>query len=129
MTYPIYKQIAILVEAIKNCNEKDNSEWAKEHKNYIEKIVKNQMPSGAGFDSGTRFNFDESTPDKLVFNTSFHHMDENGCYSGWTDHKVVVKPSLSRNFDLKISGRNYKDIKEYIADIFDDTLNKVAEVK
>ena len=50
-------------------------------------------------------------------------MTEHGYYDGWTEHDVIVTPSLrSPGFSLRITGRNRRDIKEYIADAFHDAL-------
>jgi hypothetical protein len=80
------------------------------------------MPSGSGFDSGTTLDLDASHADKLVFQTSFHHMDENGYYDGWTEHTVTVTPSLRDRYHIRISGRNRNDIKEMIHQSFDVAL-------
>lgn len=73
-------------------------------------------PSGSGFDSGTTLG-DKSTPKKLIFNTSYHHMDDDGFYIGWTHHKVIITPSFD-GMDIKVTGKNYNDIKDYIGDVF-----------
>jgi hypothetical protein len=77
-----------------------------------------QMPSGSGFDSGTQFDYDKSTPEKLVFHTTFHHMNENGMYDGWTEHTVTVTPSFVLGYHVKITGRNKNNIIEYINECF-----------
>ena len=84
----------------------------------IEKFVKDRFPSGSGFDSGTKIDLEKSTGEKLVFTTSFHHMDDNGSYCGWSDHTVTTRPSFVTGFSMKISGPNTRDIKDYIGDTF-----------
>ena len=81
------------------------------------------LPSGSGFDNGSTFNVEKSTSEKLVFNTSFHHMNSNGYYTQWTDHTVTVTPSFY-GLNIKVSGRNHNDIKDYIAECFDNILNE-----
>ena len=81
------------------------------------------LPSGSGFDNGSTFNVEKSTSEKLVFNTSFHHMCEHGYYTRWTDHTVTVTPSFY-GLNIKVSGRNHNDIKDYIAECFDNILNE-----
>lgn len=81
------------------------------------------LPSGSGFDNGSTFNVEKSTSEKLVFNTSFHHMSEHGYYTQWTDHTVTVTPSFY-GLNIKVSGRNHNDIKDYIAECFDNILNE-----
>lgn len=83
----------------------------------LQKIVKERMPSGSGFDVGTKIDEDKSRPDRLVFDTEFHHMNEAG-YDGWTQHTVSVKPSFVFGLDITISGRDRNEIKDYIHESF-----------
>jgi hypothetical protein len=86
-------------------------------------LVKDYLPSGSGFDAGTTLDEGASSPDKLVFDTSFHHMDEHGGYDGWTEHKVIVTPSLAHGCDLRVTGRDRNDIKSYIGETFAHALD------
>ena len=79
-------------------------------------------PSGSGFDNGTTVELGRNGT--LLFNTSFHHMNDGGYYDGWTEHTVRVKPTLAWSFDLTVSGRNRNDIKDYIAEVFDTWLRE-----
>ena len=77
------------------------------------------LPSGSGFDSGTQIDSDSTGGKKIVFFTEFHHMDEAGSYDGWTDHKVIVTPTLScSKFDIEVTGEDRNEIHEYIASEF-----------
>ena len=122
----LYRELASLVRARLNCEISGNKEWFEKHEARIEELVKNYMPSGSGFDCGTKIDLDKSTPEKLVFYTDFHHMNE-GYYDGWTEHRITVRPSLAFGFTLTISGRNRNEIKDYIHQVFDCALNE--EVK
>lgn len=117
MTRPLYQIIAHLLQAIEYCNKNNNHEWAEQHRANIVELVEAHMPSGSGFDAGFSLMFSESTPEKLMFKTEFHHMDENGYYTGWTHHVVTVKPSLVHEFTITISGRNTNNIKAYISEL------------
>jgi len=88
--------------------------------------VMDTAPSGSGIDDGTKLD-DTSTANKLVFNTGFHHMNENGYYDGWTDHQVIVTPSLAYGFDMRITGRDRNDIKDYLYEVYDCWLR--SEIK
>jgi hypothetical protein len=123
MSKQLFQEIARTILAMEHCVKYNNIEWLDKHKARILQLVKDHMPSGSGFDSGTDFDFDASTYEKLVFHTSFHHMDDNGMYDGWTEHTVTVKPSLAFGFTLHISGQNRNDIKDYMQDVFHDALN------
>ena len=115
----LYREIASLVQAIKNCQEQDNVEWEIKHTERLNDLAHN-LPHGSGFDNGTTLNHDKSGPGKLVFETSFHHMNDAG-YDGWTDHTVVVTPSFD-GIDLRITGRDRNDIKDYIHEVFHNAL-------
>jgi hypothetical protein len=97
-----------------------NMEWQSNHTEEIERLVKEYLPSGSGIDSGNKFDFDDSTGEKLVFNSSFHVMNENGCYDGWIDYQVVVKGDLQFDIDMKIKGRfgDNQDLKDYLYDTY-----------
>lgn len=130
MKKPLYKRIAELVMAMDNGNLSPNPVWYNKHKENLLQLVANYMPSGAGFDSGTHFLFESSTSEKLVFHTSFHHMDDNGSYSGWTDHIITVKGSLVYDFAMHVSGHKSfvtNDFKDYIYEVFDAALRTEVE--
>ncbi len=118
MKKPLYSTLASLVQARLNCIKANNSEWLIKHEQAACELVKSHMPSGSGIDCGTKLDIDRSNGDKLVFTFSFHHMNENDMYDGWTDHTAIVTPSLAFGFDLMITGRDRNRIKEYLHDIF-----------
>ena len=81
-----------------------------------QKRITDCFPSGSGFDAGTKLiSADDS---RIVFETSFHHMDENGFYDGWTEHRVTVRASLMHDFIVDVAGKNRNGIKDYIAEQF-----------
>jgi hypothetical protein len=122
----IYSKIAMLVSARIQCEKTGNTEWFNNHTERISEMVSENLPSGSGFDLGTTLDLNLSTADHLVFYTSFHHMYV-GMYDGWTEHMVTVTPSLANGFNLRITGRNRNDIKEYIGQLFTETLNQEME--
>jgi hypothetical protein len=124
---PLYHVLANKIVAMANCREMGNEEWLSRHRDEAEQLVRDMMPSGSGIDSGTTLDFDASKPDKLVFDTSFHHMNDGGMYDGWTEHTVIVTPSLSSGFDVRITGRNRNEIKDYLADIYHEALRQNVE--
>jgi hypothetical protein len=121
-----YAAIAAKTLAIDNCIKVANWEWKERHEEAIQEIMQ-LAPSGGGIDMGTQFLASESTPNRLVFQAAFHHMDEVGGYDGWTDHKIIVTPSLWNEFDVRITGRNRNEIKEYLGEIFSAWLGEEAE--
>jgi hypothetical protein len=118
-----YQRIAQLLDARQHCKESKNTEWFDKHTDSIEEIVKNNLPSGSGLDAGVVLDFETSNPEKIVLLTSYHHMNENGFYNGWSDHKVIVTPSLAFGMNIKITGENRNDIKDFLFDVFEHDLN------
>lgn len=124
MKRTIVSELASAIQARENCAKSGNDEWLAKHWDRAEQLVKDWMPSGSGIDNGTTLDPD-STPDRLVFNTSYHHMDEGGGYAGWTEHQVIVTPSLSSGFELRITGKDRNQIKDYLYDVFDAALRQM----
>lgn len=120
---PIYRAISSALAARINCEKNGNTEWHAKHAEKIKSLVKEHAPSGSGFDAGTKFDFDASTPEKLVFTTAYHHMHESGMYDGWTEHRVTVRPSLMYGYNLTISGRDRNGFKEYAHEVFSHFLS------
>jgi hypothetical protein len=124
---PLYQILANSLQAMRNCQETNNIEWRDRHEDTIIKLVERYLPSGSGFDNGTKFDFDRSNPNRLVFTTSFHHMNENGYYDGWTEHTVIITPSLVSGFESRITGRDRNEIKDYIGETFHHALGQDVE--
>ncbi len=123
----IFQTISQTLQARNNCLTK-NPEWFDRHHDRIMAIVRNG-PNGSGFDVGTQLDFTTSQPDRLVFTTEYHHLHENGYYTGWTSHTVVVTPSLSSGFNLKVTGKDRNQIKDYIGETFHQWLNQENETE
>jgi hypothetical protein len=118
-----YRERASLLMSRENCSKDPaKADWFEKHTQTLLTLVDNVMPAGSGFDCGTTLDLDASTPNRLVFTTSFHHMDESGGYDGWTEHTVIVTPCLVSGISLRITGRNRNDIKDYIGEFFDASL-------
>ena len=109
-------KIANLLSAIENCRKSGNKEWYANHSDSLDSIIKDG-PSGSGIDCGTKLD-ESSTKDKVVLICEFHHMNENGMYDGWTEHKIIVTASLQNSFDLRITGRDRNQIKEYLHEVY-----------
>jgi hypothetical protein len=127
MKTQLVESLASKVDARLRCIEAGNAEWEVRHKENADKLVRDYLPRGSGFDSGTTLDWDASRSNKIVFRTSFHHMDEHGYYDGWTEHVVTVRPSFIGRFSLKINGRDRNGIKDYIADGFHHALSQEVD--
>lgn len=123
---PLYKAIVTAIAALANCRKAGAVEWEERWEARI-KDLGATLPSGSGLDT-PRIDFDASNDNKIVFNTSYHHMNENGFYTHWTDHKITVVPSLMHDFDLKIGGRDHNEVKEYLHEVFATALSEQVEL-
>lgn len=125
MERPLYQAIASKFDAVYSLRKNDTeSEWEGKHLDAIGRLVKEHLPSGNGFDAGTKFDDEASRPGRLIFTTYFHHMNDAGFYVGWTDHRVIVTPSLAHGYELKVTGKGKRQIKDYIADTFHEALRQ-----
>jgi hypothetical protein len=115
-------KIASLLLAIENSRKNDRHEWVKKHNESLLTHM-DSAPKGSGFDLGTVLD-DDSTPEKLMFRTHFHHMDTHGYYDGWTDHVVTVRASLVFGINIKVSGKDRNNIKELIVQSFNQWLTE-----
>lgn len=126
-TKPLFAILASALQARLNCEKSGNTEWFIRHLEKIEDFCKKYLPHGSGFDSGCNFDPDASRPNRLVFSADFHHMNENGFYDGWTTHSVIITPDLAFGFNMRITGRDKREIKEYISQVFHDVLSQSVE--
>ena len=110
------KHLASRLQALKNCIASNNVEWIEKHRERIDGELYN-LPSGSGIDAGMELMEDQCTEKKIVFSFSFHHMNEDGYYDGWTNHKLIITPSFS-GLDMRITGPDRNRIKEYLYDLF-----------
>jgi hypothetical protein len=88
------------------------------------KKLESMLPSGSGIDAGTKIDRLKSSPDKLVLHVGYHHINDVGYYTHWTQHKIVVTPSLRWGFSVKIGGPNHNCIKAYLEDVYGEALNE-----
>lgn len=127
-TQPLYVILATVIDAYKRC-EKDRGpleEWRVKHRETLGHIERNLLPSGSGWDEGTRVLVGESTGEKLVLAGSFHHTNDVGMYDGWTQHVIRVRASLVHGITMTISGRNRNGVKDYLYELFESELRQPA---
>lgn len=125
MKRPLYRILAGAIAAYKNCeDDPSRTEWRDRHREHIEHIMKNLMPSGSGWDLGTKFDFDNSNGERLVMFGEFHHMNDGGMYDGWTAHTITVKPSLQFGIDIHVKGKNRNEIKDYLHEMFHQVITE-----
>lgn len=112
------------IVARQNCLKSGNS-FASKWDETLNTIQENLLPSGSGIDNGTTIDLDKSGNGKIVLTCDFHHMTDAGYYDGWTSHQVIVTPTFD-GFDLRITGRNINEIKDYLAEVFHSCLSNIV---
>jgi hypothetical protein len=121
----LYEVIATALAALNRCRSDDANEsqqaWATRWEDLIAKAAE-ELPRGSGFDSYPVIETDDIKPERIVINGSYHNMDSDGCYAGWTDYRVIVRPSFIGAFKLSITGGN-SDFKDYAYDEFKQALD------
>lgn len=122
---PLYQHIASAIVARRNCTERNNTEWHGRWTELLDHIAKNLLPSGSGIDCGSTIDIDASDSSRFFIDLSFHHMNENGYYDGWTEHRITVKPSFD-GIDLRISGKDRNEIKDYLHEVYDIVLREMV---
>lgn len=111
---PLYRELSATIQAYKNClaANPQNTEWAKKHRETLMRLV-DLLPYGSGIES-LEVDFEKSHLEKIIVYLSFHHMNADGFYCGYTDHTITITPSFHDGVNLRISGSNRQDIKEYL---------------
>lgn len=124
--YNVATTVARVLDAKKRC-EKEGNEWAEKHAETLEWLNKQFFPSGSGIDSGTELWEPNCTADKLVLFCSYHHMNDNGMYDGWTEHKIIITPDWG-GINVKVTGRDRNNIKDYLIGVFECAFTQVCHI-
>lgn len=127
MGQKVYQRIAQLLTAVRGCRVAGNTDWELKHEANLDSLVRTHLPDGSGFDSGTQISLEKSTDNRLVFRTAFHHMNDVGYYTHWTEHKVTVTPDLAFGFRVTVTGGD-KEHREYVAEQFHYRLSEETEL-
>jgi hypothetical protein len=123
----VYKHLVGAIAARANCEKSGNSEWSRTHRERADALAAEHLPNGSGVDSGSQIDWDKSSAQMIVINTSYHHMNEHGMYDGWTEHQVCVTASLLFDLNIRITGEDRNEIKEYLHEIFNEALMREVE--
>ena len=122
MNKTLLNEIVSRLVARANCEKTGNAEWLSKHTAALIELAKD-LPSGSGIDRGTKIDLEASSQNRLVLTLGYHHMNNVGIYDGWTEHKIIVTPDLLFGFNLRITGRDRNQIKEYLHDVYSQALN------
>ena len=104
-----------------------NDEYMGECEDRIYKLEQ-LLPSGSGIDAGCKIDVEKSSSDKVIITFGYHFLNDAGYYDGWGEYKLIIKPNLSNDFDLRIVGKDRRFIKDYLYDLFDTELRQIMEI-
>ena len=127
----IYKRLAKIANSRLRClNSIKFPQEIENYENEINNIMKNSLPHGSGIDNGCSFNYDKSHNNRLVINSAYHCMNENGYYDGWVDFIVVLTPDLELDYTLNIRGNfgKYNHVKDYLYQIFHNSFDQEVDI-
>lgn len=129
MSYNLAHYLSSAITAYHNCKKTNNHEWITKHRQRIEELAKTCLPSGSGFDSGCTVDYEMSSQDRIVIETSFHHMNEDGYYDGWSNHHIIVTPGfMGPNYEINSDYSNVgtgaftDDFDDYVIESLDSCL-------
>lgn len=111
----VYQKIHTLVASIKRCEMNDRQEWLARYRSDLSTLLKERLPSGGGFDNGSDLLLCDDK--KMIFQTAFHRMDDNGFYSGWSYFKITVVPSFD-GIDIKVTTRDDRSLIDFVFESF-----------
>jgi hypothetical protein len=128
MERKLYQELASSFIAYNNCVASNNTEWQEKHYEVIQNLI-SKLPHGSGIDGKTELNFEKSKSNKLIINSEFHVMDENGFYEGWINFSLIITPSWN-GIDISIKGNfgKHQELKDYLVEIFGYELEKVINI-
>jgi hypothetical protein len=126
----LVREFSSLLTAIGNCEKSANTEWLDRHSARMTALEDRYLPHGSGIDGAPcRLDVTRSKPNRLVFAPAdFHHMNDCGMYDGWTEHEVIVTPSLAFGVDVRITGRDRSEIKDYLREVFEQALTREIDL-
>jgi len=83
-------------------------------------LLQELLPIGNGIETGCVILL-KSTKKRIVIET---HPNDSYETSRWTAHQVIITPSFEREINIRITGKNKDNVKDYLHDIFREALMK-----
>ena len=121
MVYTLYREIASAYAHMIGAENVNNVYWHQRASDRLQRAI-DELPSGSGIDSGFELDLLKTNKDKIVISFGFHHMNQDGYYTEWSHHTMVITPDWS-GCDIRITGKNRNNIKDYLYEILGYALN------
>jgi len=124
MNTKIYKILASKSQMLGN-----DTNYYSQVESQIEKIMEEHFPKGSGFDSGCTLNLNNPNGINLIINIPYHCMNDDGYYDGWVYPSLMITPSLSQDYNMKLNWHGYRGkykflLSDYFYDVFAEVLEK-----
>lgn len=98
-----------------------------QHDDILDFIEQELLPSGSGFDSGTKINREKTTDTRIVLDTAVHPLTDAGYYTAWKHFSIIVSASHLFGFTVKSSKKLPWYIREWVLDTFYEVLDTEVE--
>jgi hypothetical protein len=102
--------------------------WAKRAKELS--LLQELLPNGNGIreHEGLAVILLESTKKRIVIETTYWPPHDSYETTRRTVHQLVITPSFEGEINIRVTGKNENNVKEYLQDIFREALMKEYEV-
>jgi hypothetical protein len=120
----VYEELAVQLSRLGHAKKMRDRVLEMQVLMLIDKIERETLPSGSGFDSGVKLNILDATSDKLVIDAPFHRMDEHGSSIGWEDYTLEVEGILiPPGIKIRVvKGGDCEGLRDYVEDVIFDSL-------
>lgn len=131
MIKTVIGQIAQSLQALENCRQSNNKEWAEKHVDTILDTIEKYLPNGSGINSGVELDFARSKPDRIVFLFDFFPIVDQQ-YAEAINFRLTVTPSFVNDIEQALWYRvvrrgDVPDIEDYIYQTFRTALTRNLE--
>lgn len=123
----VAQTLASAIMARRNCNQSGKTEWYDRWTKLCERIESEFLPRGSGVDNGTRIDWSKSTGARIVLACGYHHINDSGIYSGWSEHTITITPDWE-GINITIGGRDRNGIKEYLSELYHAALSEPCAI-
>jgi len=125
-------EIVQRLASIQHCRNNGNKEWEEKHTAKLADLCQRFLPHGSGIDmtypdSLHGLYIEKTSSVRIVIALAYHHMNEHGYYDGWTDHTIIATPRFD-GIDVRVTGSNRNDIKDYLGELYHMALNQKIEI-
>jgi len=93
----------------------------------IKWVLNGMLPHGSGIDADWIISF-KNKSNKIYISNSYHHMNEDGYYDGWSDFTVIINLLGNEYFKLVFNGTESQrlakkyDIRDYLESYLSECL-------